>query len=234
MTLRLPRRAVGAAVGLALLAAVSGCNDNNPAEPGDTAPKHGLVAIIGDSYMAGADPADPGSGMAGKVADDLGMYLSNFSIGGTGYLRGGPTGTEEYGTQAKLAVKSKANLYVVYGGANDWIGIYQGGSQTLDELATAARGVFATLSNVARKAHVVIVGPIWPPVTPDPGILKIRDVLKQEAEAAGLTFIDPIAEGWLTVDNLDDLIGPDNIHPSAAGNIYFAKKIADAVDGAIH
>ncbi|MCW2765601.1 MAG: lysophospholipase L1-like esterase [Nocardioides sp.] len=231
MTLRLPR--LGPVLGLVLLAvAVSGCKDETAAVPDDT-PRHGLVAIIGDSYMAGADPSDPGSGMAGKVADDLGMNLSNFSVGGTGYLRGGLTGAQEYDAQATLSLTSDADLYIVYGGANDWIAINEG-SQSLDDLATAARGVFTKLGDGARKADVVVVGPIWPAVTPDPGILEIRDVLKREAEAAGLTFIDPIEEQWLTADNLEEVIGADNIHPSAAGNIYFGQRVADAVEAVVH
>jgi lysophospholipase L1-like esterase len=234
MTLRLPRPAIGPALGLLLVAvAAQGCGDDNAATLPDETPRHGVVAIVGDSYMAGADPADPGSGMAGQVAEDLGMNLANFAFGGTGYLRGGPTNDYAYGAQATLALKSKADLYIVDGGANDFLDIYTDGSKDLDDLAVAAREVYTELKDGAGKAEVVVVGPIWPAVPADPGILEMRDVLKQEADAAGLAFIDPIAEQWLTADNLDELIGADDIHPSVSGNSYFAEHIADAID-ALH
>lgn len=229
MTPRVTR--LGTALALLLVAgAVQGCNDKNPATLPDPKPLHGVVAIIGDSYMAGADPADPDSGMAGKVAEDLGMNLSNFSLGGTGYLRSGPTHDYDYAAQVTLALKSKADLYIVDGGANDWLDIYDTGSKDLDDLAAAAREVYAELKAGARKAEIVVIGPIWPAVPADDGILEMRDVLKDEAEAAGLPFIDPIAEEWLTADNVEDLIGADSIHPSQAGKNYFAEHVADAID----
>jgi lysophospholipase L1-like esterase len=187
------------------------------------------VAVIGDAYMSGTDPKNPDLGMADELAGDLGMNLSNFSAGGTGYLREGPPGHHNYRIQARKAVKTDADLVVVYGGSQDWINIVVEENRTRADLKRAVRQVFDTLKAGPTK-DIVVVGPIWPAFPIDPGAYKVRDVIKAEAEAADLPFIDPIEEQWLTPANDQEYLGVDGLRPSEAGKVYFSAKIAKAID----
>lgn len=80
---------------------------------------------------------------------------------------------------------------------------------------------------MAPTAKLLVIGPPWVKPIPPAGILQARDILKSQAEAAGATFVDPIAEGWF-VDQ-PELIGSDGVHPSDAGHVYMANKIAPLI-----
>jgi lysophospholipase L1-like esterase len=225
-----PRR-VALALGLVgVLLAGAGCGDGPAAHQKPPVERHGTLAVIGDSVMAGTNPADPDLGTGDQLAEDLKMDFDNFSVGGTGYLRAGPEGDQDFPAQARAAVRSRADLYVVYGGANDWLDIYLSHTRKLKDLRRAAHQTFRTLVKGAGKRRVVVIGPIWPKFPITKGARKIRDVLKEEAEAAGLPFVDPIAERWLTPDNDEEMLGPDRVHPSTAGQVYFADLMAKAIN----
>ena len=105
-------------------------------------------------------------------------------FGGTGYLRKGPEGDQSFVAQARAAVKVDADLYVVYGGANDTLDVFVSHTKKLKDVAEAARRTFRTLVEGAGNAPVVVIGPVWPKFPIAKGARKLRDVLKKEAEAA--------------------------------------------------
>jgi len=43
----------------------------------------------------------------------------------------------------------------------------------------------------------------------------------------GAAFVDPIAEGWFV--GRPDLIGADGVHPTDAGHLYMAERIAPQI-----
>lgn len=65
----------------------------------------------------------------------------------------------------------------------------------------------------------------WAPACsnhPEVKRLAARDAVQAAAGAVGEKFVDPIAVGWIVVDvgdvgDVDDLVGPDGVHPSLAG-----------------
>lgn len=220
--------ASGASVLAFVVATSIGCDSTEPAQVGG---QEKLVAVIGDSYMAGIGVTQADQGMAVKLAEDLNMKLANFAVGGTGYITGGISGTQTFAVQADSALATGADLYIVEGALNDWVTIYQRQTDDLDGFKRAVRTLYEELAAGAGGADVVVVGPIWPDGNPDAGILAIRDILKEQARDAGLTFIDPLAEEWVTPQNAADYMGPDLIHPNETGHAYIAQRIADAIDG---
>jgi lysophospholipase L1-like esterase len=236
MSLRGPRSRAGlAALALALLAplGLAGCDDGPAAHQRPPVERHGTLAVIGDSVMAGPNPADPDLGLGDQLAEDLKMHFENFSVGGTGYLRKGPEGDQSFVSQARAAVKVDADLYVVYGGANDWLDLYLAHTKKLKDLVAAARTTFRLLAAKAGPDHVVVIGPIWPKFPIVKSARKLRDALAEQAQAAGLPFVDPIREQWLTPENDEEMLGPDRVHPSKAGQVYFADLMATAIDEAV-
>jgi lysophospholipase L1-like esterase len=80
---------------------------------------------------------------------------------------------------------------------------------------------------IARSAKFLVIGPPWPSADPPPTIRRIRDVLGYQAELAGATFVDPIAARWFV--GKPELIGADGVHPTDAGHIYMAEKLAPMI-----
>ena len=231
------KRRVAAALTLAcvLAPALAGCDsgDDGTTEQRRVRDGRAVVAVIGDSYMAGFGVTDADQGMAVLMSHRLGMDLVNLAVGSTGYVNGGMNGgTQSYPVQADSAIAADANLYVVEGALNDWAAIYRDGTATLDDLAAAAKDVYARLVEQAGKDNVIVVGPIWPTDAVDPTIYDVDDVLKREATLAGLDYIDPLEENWITPSNNDQYIGPDGAHPNVLGHLYIARKLADAIKDA--
>lgn len=223
------RRAATAFLVLVALPATGGCGSADPQETRRERDGRAVVAVVGDSYMAGFGVTSADEGMAVLMADRLDMDLANFAVGGTGYVNGGQSGTQSYAVQANSAVAADANLYLVEGALNDWQAIYQAHTSDLDALSEAARSLYKRLVDATGAGNVIVVGPIWPYDESDAGIGEVNDVLKREAAAAGLDYIDPLEEGWITPDNNNQYIGPDLAHPSTLGHIYLARKLAAAV-----
>lgn len=219
--------ASGALVLAFVWATTFGCGNDRAAETEGHEP---FVAVIGDSYMAGFGVTQADQGMAVKLAEDLDMKLANFAVGGTGYITGGISGTQSFGAQADSALATGADLYIVEGALNDWTAIYQNRVADLNTLTEAVSTLFRHLAAGAGGSDIVIVGPVWPDGKPDAGILAIRDILQEQAREAGLIFIDPLAEEWVTPQNTAEYIGPDLIHPNEAGHAYIAQRIADTIE----
>jgi phospholipase/lecithinase/hemolysin len=139
--------------------------------------------------------------------------------GGAGYGTPGNHGNM-FGALTPRAVRPDDALVVFFGSRND---------QPVDpqDLAAKSSAAFALARRTAPMAKMLVIGPPWP--TPDvpPVVLQIRDVLKAEARAAGATFFDPLTAGWFF--DTPGLIGSDGVHPTDAGHMYLADRIAPLI-----
>lgn len=185
------------------------------------------VAVIGDSYTAGYENTGRGAAnwtqrawrtLAGRgvsVAADVAAE------GGAGYgVRGNHGGL--FGDLTSRAVQPDDALVVFFGSRND---------QDV-EPGELTRLVADTLGQARRTApgtRMLVIGPPWPTTDIPDNVWRIRDILNNEAHFVGAEFVDPLAEGWFL--GRPDLIGPDGVHPTDAGQAYMADKIVPLIAG---
>lgn len=188
------------------------------------------VVVIGDSYTGGS--GEGGAGPAGWPAlvwnslqsDGIGVEPEVSGRGGSGYVRRGTEDTV-FPEEAARLVTADDDLVVFFGSVNDM-------NESIDSIAAAAGTAFGEVRAISPDAQLVVIGPAWPREGyPPEEVVQIRDVLRQEAEAAGATFIDPMSEGWLR--DTPDLIGADGVHPNNAGHVYLAERIAPHLKDAL-
>ena len=183
------------------------------------------IAIIGDSYTAGSGEGGNGPHSWPELAGGL-LARSGVDVdadvaaeGGAGYGQRGSRGSlfEDLTAQA---VRRSDDLIVYFGSRND---------QTVDpqKFPSSAADTFHLARFAAPVAKVLVIGPPWPTASPPPAVLIIRDLLRDQAAMVGAVFVDPIAEGWFV--GRPDLIGQDGVHPTDAGHVYMAEKIAPLI-----
>ncbi len=183
------------------------------------------IAVIGDSYTAGSGEGGTGPNswplLAAKMLGQRGLPIDAdvAAEGGAGYGQPGERGSVFEDLTAH-AVHHNDVLVVFFGSRND---------QPVDpkKLPEMAAGAFQLARFTAPDAKFLIIGPPWPTATPPPEVLKIRDTLRMEAALGGAAFLDPIAEGWFV--GRPDLIGTDGVHPTDAGHVYMAERIAPQI-----
>jgi lysophospholipase L1-like esterase len=183
------------------------------------------VAVIGDSYTTGGDLGGLGpKGWTSRAWRELAAYRMPITAdvgaeGGAGYGTRGNRGSV-FEDLTLRTVRPDDVLVVFFGSRND---------QNVDpaQLSILAYGTFQLARRIAPSATFLVIGPPWPTADPPAAIVRIRDALQYQAEVAGATFVDPIAERWF-VDQ-PELIGADGVHPTDAGHEYMADKIAPLI-----
>ena len=171
-----------------------------------------VVAVYGDAYSAGS--AQGGAGAAGwpaLVADRLDADVRLHAVPGAGYVAGLGGGT--FLAQVRKAPEPDADVVVVFGSRNDT-------GAPSQEIADRAAEVYGALQTASPSAAVVVIGPAWSDEAVPAETLLVRDAVRTAAADAGLTFVDPLEEGWFF--GRLELIGSDAIHPTDEGHAYLA------------
>jgi lysophospholipase L1-like esterase len=183
------------------------------------------IAVIGDSYTAGSNEGGNGprswTEQAWKMLARRGVDIEAdvAAEGGAGYGQPGNRGSVFQDLTAR-AVRRNDVLVVFFGSRND---------QPVNPAAfpDMAAGTLHLARFAAPDARFLVIGPPWPTATPPPAVLTIRNSLRVQAAGIGATFIDPIAANWFV--GRPDLIGHDGVHPTDAGHVYLAEKIAPLI-----
>lgn len=187
------------------------------------------VAVIGDSYTTGGEEGGLGpKGWTARAwqmlaAQGLPISADVGAEGGAGYGTRGNRGSI-FEDLTSRTVEPDDVLVVFYGSRND---------QRVEptQLSILTYGTFQLARRTAPSAKLLVIGPPWPTADPPAEVLRIRDILRYQADIAGATFVDPIAEGWFV--GKVGLIGADGVHPTDAGHAYMAGKIAPLIGAAI-
>jgi lysophospholipase L1-like esterase len=183
------------------------------------------VAIIGDSYTGGS----PSGGKGGFSWPNLAVeQIRGQGIdidvvigceGGSGYVKRGNNEGRVFEDLVGEVVRTSDQLVVIFGSSND-------ARVPSDELVTAVHRTLGSVRAAAPNAALLIIGPAYVK-SPNPGMLRARDAVKNEAESVGATFIDTFADEWFV--GRSDLIGADGSHPNDAGHEYMADRIAPLI-----
>ena len=181
---------------------------------GERAPTRAV--FLGDSYTVASGI---GTGYASRTAAAMGWTPVLEAAGGTGYVAAGDGTVGPYAGRVDEVVADDPDVLLVQGSTND-VG------SPVAAVAEAADELYAELARRLPGAQVVVLGPLAPPGVDRAGVLAVRDALADAADDAGIPYIDPIADGWLTP--ADGLYG-DPIHPNEAGHAELADDLAEAL-----
>ncbi|MES9542648.1 SGNH/GDSL hydrolase family protein [Spirillospora sp. NPDC049024] len=185
-----------------------------------------VVMFLGDSYTVGDRGVEPESTYASATARLLGWQVVVGGRSGTGYVATGRGPRAFLGLfESQLGWRPAPDMLVVSGGHNDW-------RTPAPQVAAAAHVLLQRARQRWPGTRLVILGPLWGTGTPLPGAVAVRDALKNLAGQLGIPFVDPIGEQWITGDlltgqgNAPRLIKRDRTHPTPAGHLYVATRLA--------
>jgi acyl-CoA thioesterase-1 len=176
-----------------------------------------VAVFLGDSYTAASEQ---GSGYALRtaVAMDWAAVLERF--GGTGYVTAGQLpGGAPYADRLDEVVADDPDVVLVQGSTNDIC-------SPVAAVGAAAEDLYAELQRRLPAARLVVLGPTAPPGVDRAAALAVRDAVEDAADGAGVPFVDPIAQGWLTPA---DGLYADPIHPNQAGYGQLADDLVEAL-----
>lgn len=198
--------------------------DSIPAPTITEAPVVPLVSVIGDSYTAGSGE---GGLRAANWVPKADAALTNAVVqskasGGSGYVNAGPKG-KVFRDLVPEAVKPTTDVIVFFGSRND--------ERNALEVQAAAESAYAEARKIAPEAKLLVIGAPWVNADVPDNIFAINGGLAAATNAAGGTFVDPIAANWF-IENLA-LIGRDGVHPTDEGHAYLAGKIAPHIKAAL-
>ncbi|WP_164701582.1 SGNH/GDSL hydrolase family protein [Modestobacter sp. KNN46-3] len=183
-----------------------------------------VLAVYGDGYALGNEQGGLGvAGWPALVAAGSGMTLTLHAAPQAGYVSVGSTG-QNYPGLAETGPVPDAAVTLVVGSRNDR-------SADAATVQANAQEIISDLRAAATSTAIVIVGPIWTDDDAPADILAVRDAVEAAATAAGVTFVDPIAEGWFAEPT--GLISFDGISPTDAGHAHLADLITPLVNAAL-
>jgi lysophospholipase L1-like esterase len=187
------------------------------------------ILVVGDSLTEGS--GEGGGGYTGwpalvwpTLTSSVGIVLPVLAgEGASGYVHPGLSGTT-FGERAAKYITPDDELVVFFGSTNDSVA-------SPGELASAVRDTFTKTKAAAPAAKLLVIGPVATSPNPPPEIARIPGILRDEAQAVGAQFVDPIAEGWLATN--PEMIGSDGVHPNDAGEHYLADRIGPLIRDAL-
>lgn len=193
-----------------------------PVETPAPAPAITDLTIIGDGWTSGSNAdSGPDARWPALVGDQFGLETRPNGASGSGYVSSGTASLTFAGLAEQIDPNTGAILVV--GSSNDSDGTY-------DTIYAAATELYAALSQRAPGVPVVVIGPAYLEAAAglSPAEVTNRDAVRDAATAAGLTFVDPVAEDWFAAEDAS-LVAANGVNPNDAGQAYLAERIAPTV-----
>jgi hypothetical protein len=183
-----------------------------------------VLAVYGDGYSAGSSFGGQGAaGWPALVAQGLGMELRLTAVAQTGYVSPGVTG-QTLGDLITSSPPADADVTVVFGSRNDL-------AESAGEVGAASTAALAVIRAAAPETSVVVIGPMWTGGGAPGSLLAVRDAVQASAAAAGVAFIDPLAENWF--GEAGPAIATDGISATDFGHRDLAQLITVPVQAAL-
>lgn len=180
------------------------------------------VLVIGDDFAAGAGASSTSRGFARRLVAELDAPYVIDAQPNTGFVaRGDEAGVDNsFPARARRIIQEdgpEPDLIVVEGGHEDFLA-------SPGRLQDAAEQVARRLTDAYPDAQVVLMGTTRA-VPENQVLVPLHDSIRAGAQAAGVPFIDPVAENWITADNTGELISGDLFHPNDAGHELWAERL---------
>ena len=184
------------------------------------------ILVIGDSITMGTSHSSAAwpALVWPSLKSSVGIVVPVIAgEGASGYVHPGKSGTT-FGERAALYISPRDELVVFFGSSNDSVA-------SPSVLASAVRDTFAKTKAAAPAAKILVIGPVATSPNPPAAIARIPGILRDEAQAVGAVFVDPIAEGWLATN--PEMFGSDRVHPNDAGQQFLAERIGPLIRNAL-
>lgn len=184
---------------------------------------------IGDSYTAGAGGTSSATSEAEEASGMLGWHAAVDAEGGTGFVANGHAANPSYEALPTRLVNDETtdpdpDVVVLDAGRNDH-------GVAPSKLRRTVVSYFDALAEAYPSSAVVVIAPYLMTSKPTDYLLQ-RRLLKQQAEAHGWAFVDPIGEGWIDPTSAK-LVASDGVHPDQAGQNYIADHLLSAIPKAL-
>lgn len=180
----------------------------------------GRLLVIGDSFTQGyAAPGD--RGYAQLLAASLGWPAEIDGVGSTGFLWPGPDGRDRT-YRARIEARGAAGgpaptLVVLQGGLNDY-------RSPRPQLTAAVEAQVGLVRAAWPQARIVLFGPVSA-YQNNPDLRPLSAALALASLNAGVDYVDPVGDGWVTASNSPSYFIDDGTHPNGAGHAYLAKRL---------
>ncbi|MDD4866518.1 MAG: SGNH/GDSL hydrolase family protein [Mycobacterium sp.] len=156
-----------------------------------------------------------------KEGFDIAVHTSDQQ--GSGYVAHGKKGTT-FKESAHSLLKPYDGLVIVFGGTHD-------ASEKPESVAAAVSDTFSVVRTSAPRAKLIAVGPISDTADPGPDMIRVRDIVRQEAEKDAATFVDPIADRWFVGSH--DPVAEDTPAARDARQTYLADRLQPIIEHAL-
>ncbi len=202
--------------------------------PSGTSTPTSTAVVVGDSLATVTAPAGPNIAFPWVTARLLGWHVLVDAHPDTGFAT--PAGLAarhpSFAATVGRVVAADPRVVIVALGSDDAAQML-GADRARAVQSTATQGL-AELRRRLPRARIVVVGPLpWGSSTPAPALVAVRDAVRAAARAAGVGFIDPLAEGWITGDRADpgsgnaaQMLSTDGRHLTPAGHAWVGLRLA--------
>jgi len=156
-----------------------------------------------------------GSRPRGHPDQGIEVTIRAEGAGGSGYVATGAYNIT-FKQLVPRVVTRETDLLVVFGSRND---------SARAGIEHDAAATYAAARAMNQDVKLLVIGPEWIDENVPGAVAEARDEVRAAAAAAHAQFVDPLAEGWFFGPD-HKLIGSDGWHPTDAGHLYMAQKIA--------
>lgn len=178
------------------------------------------VVIVGGGLLAATAPAGPEGSYAHVAARQLNWRVAVDAQPSTGYWTPKVHPPNPLAFSRVVSQVSALTRVLILADPND-------DAATDVPAATeraAANGLIAAARAQSPALRVIVVGPVPLPRLPTDGLEQVRLGLRQAAADSGATFLDPVAERWLT-NAVSETVQPDLLHLTPAGHAAIGARL---------
>ena len=183
-----------------------------------------FVLVIGDAITAGsAEGGWPARVTAAQEAAGQPVDLDVLAAAGVGYGRVGADGLNFQGLVE--SAEGGYDVVIFFGSQSD--------NAAAVDIQGAANRAFAAARAASPNAALVAIGPAWSGGSPPSYIVTNRDGIAAAAAEDGVTFVDPLAEGWFATGVDAELLGLSGQSPTEDGHAFLAERIGPVLQQAL-
>lgn len=187
----------------------------------------GRLLFVGASYSIGLGATSPGAAYPTLLADQLHRSLTVDAISGTGFQNPGRhhggTFLERIGL---LPTDPAPRIVIIQGGRDDTL-------FPIDREYGAALETIEAAQHRFAQAQVVVLGPIPAFLPVSTSVVAVNDAIARACRAAHAGYVNAVAAGWITPQNVHRYAGSVRGHPNDAGYAYIAAKLLAALPAAL-